>query len=585
MPAVVLIHGLFGWGEERPLCGLGPTYFPLQHLRKLWHHGPVVAVDVGIASSDHDRACEAFAQLLGLRVDYGEEHAEKCDHVRFGTIYESALLDHWDASNPVHLVGHSFGGNTAVLLFDLIAEDYFGLGTGPDWVLSVSCVCSPLRGCTLPSAIGLEMPYEPGTEKVLRRGSSKHMLAAFVHLVWKAQQRWPSVLRPLFNIRMDQWQEHNTARNVLSSEHALWNSMDNMLSEVTPRYRRDILRSRFGNLCKTYLIAVVAGPLEPLAPAALARTCAPYAGVATAVWFISLIGAWRFRHRARQTFRQVAAMDWAWRMLIMLVAWNLTSSCIAAFTLFAPQLKHHREAWGARLQLALEPFRPFLHGCLARPLLRLSAYALRRAQVVLPASSALVSSESGNNFLGDSDGVIDSISQQGLDAPAIGRITKLTCSSLTSVRSSGSARAVHESTLTRVSRTDTSSSQDDDEVAPEKLEMGKWRVIHVPGADHCLGTWLDPQHTPAMYASVFGLLEGSRIRTYTDSAAGDEEARREQPRRQATEDEAKRLAAEGEMIKAVEEEEARRKASEEDYEDARSDSLDFDLYAKVASGT
>lgn len=517
MPAVVLIHGLFGWGEERPLCGLGPTYFPLQHLRKLWQHGPVVAVDVGIASSDHDRACEAFAQLLGLRVDYGEEHAEKCDHVRFGTIYESALLDHWDASNPVHLVGHSFGGNTAVLLFDLIAEDYFGIGTGPDWVLSVTCVCSPLRGCSLPCAIGLETPEEPeAVDALLGHGSFRHVLAPFFQFIWKAQQRFPSVLRPMFNIRMDQWREHNNLRNVLSSENALWNSMDNMFSEVTPQYRRDILRSRFGSLSKTYLIAVVAGPLEPLAPAALARTCAPYAGVATAIWCISLMVAWRFRYRARQAFRQIAAMHWARRMLIMLAAWNVTSSGIAAFTLFAPQLKHHREAWGARLQLALEPFRPFLHGWLVRPLLRLSAHALRQAQVVLPASSALVHTESGNSLLGNSDVMIDSMSQPGFDAPAIGRITKLTCPSLTTIRSIGSTRSVHEGSSAHVSRTGSSSSQeDDDETAPEHLEMGKWRIIHAPGADHCLGTWLDPQHTPAMYASVFDLLEGSTMKPPT----------------------------------------------------------------------
>ncbi|GLD94752.1 hypothetical protein PINS_up024537 [Pythium insidiosum] len=32
-------------------------------------------VDVGVLSSDHDRACEAFYQLYGGRVDYGEEHS------------------------------------------------------------------------------------------------------------------------------------------------------------------------------------------------------------------------------------------------------------------------------------------------------------------------------------------------------------------------------------------------------------------------------------------------------------------------------------------------------------------------------
>ena len=64
--ALVLIHGLFGWGVERPLYGYGPSYFPLTELNELWS-GPVIALDVAGASSGHDRACEAFAQLTGRR--------------------------------------------------------------------------------------------------------------------------------------------------------------------------------------------------------------------------------------------------------------------------------------------------------------------------------------------------------------------------------------------------------------------------------------------------------------------------------------------------------------------------------------
>ena len=115
MPDLVLLHGLLGWAEEhRPLYGWMPDYFPLASIRRKWD-GHVLAVELGAASSDHDRACEAFAHLMGLRVDYGAEHAEKNGHARYGMDFRGrGLLKRWDASSPVHLVGHSFGGNTAV---------------------------------------------------------------------------------------------------------------------------------------------------------------------------------------------------------------------------------------------------------------------------------------------------------------------------------------------------------------------------------------------------------------------------------------------------------------------------------------
>ena len=35
-----------------------------------------------------------------------------------------ATVERWDATRPVHLVGHSFGGNTALVLVQLLADDY-----------------------------------------------------------------------------------------------------------------------------------------------------------------------------------------------------------------------------------------------------------------------------------------------------------------------------------------------------------------------------------------------------------------------------------------------------------------------------
>ena len=127
---IALIHGLFGWGEITPLWGAAPCYFPLDEMRKLRPNGKIVAVSVGAMSSIHDRACETFAQLYGMRTDYGARHAAECGHRRYGEDYTGrGLLQSWDADNPIHIVGHSFGGNTALTLISLLAQDVSALHT------------------------------------------------------------------------------------------------------------------------------------------------------------------------------------------------------------------------------------------------------------------------------------------------------------------------------------------------------------------------------------------------------------------------------------------------------------------------
>jgi hypothetical protein len=67
------LAGLFGYGKVRPLWNRWAPYWPERELRAL--NANVLIADVGMVSSDHDRACELFYQLYGGTVDYGEAHA------------------------------------------------------------------------------------------------------------------------------------------------------------------------------------------------------------------------------------------------------------------------------------------------------------------------------------------------------------------------------------------------------------------------------------------------------------------------------------------------------------------------------
>lgn len=478
--AIVLIHGLFGWGEERPLFGLGPTYFPLQHLRKLWRDGPVVAVDVGIADSDHNRACEAFAQILGLRVDYGENHEEQSP--RYGTIYESGLLDLWDAEHPVHLVGHSFGGNTAVTLFHMIAEDYWNVGSGPDWVSSVTCICSPLRGCSLPEA---------GSRRRISRPLPRPLLA-FGPALREIQRRLLTLSRPLVSIHMDQWQVHQERPSSPSS----LDFAESSRAESSPRSKCKALRRHFGHLSKTRLVAVLAGPLEPLAPTLLFQSLATVAAAAALGWLAGALLLWRKGQLLWEKLIELTSQGPLRRLAIAFLLWSAISPFIAAVTLRTPRLRRQRTAVGAWLQQMLEPSLPYLHGWLARPLLRICSCGVSpaKATALLPASD--INLGNGVRESVHADEVVDLISQHGLDAPSIGTVTVLEGAFISGADLRFWSGSPAPSPLERL-RADS-----------DELELGKWHVIHVPKADHCLGTWLDPHHTRGMYLKLFSLLEG-----------------------------------------------------------------------------
>ena len=121
----VFVHGLLGWGERDAINAVLP-YWGLTggHLLPFLRESGAqcCAASVGPLSSCWDRACELYAQLTGSTTDYGVAHSAKYDHARFGKTYDEPLIEGWSEDKKINLIGHSFGGATARLFLDILAE-------------------------------------------------------------------------------------------------------------------------------------------------------------------------------------------------------------------------------------------------------------------------------------------------------------------------------------------------------------------------------------------------------------------------------------------------------------------------------
>jgi triacylglycerol lipase len=160
---IVFVHGLFGWGGDeginRKLPYWGATTGNLMQF--LNDEGfECYSGSVGPISSAWDRACELYARLTGTQVDYGAVHSARVHHRRFGRTYKKPLFDGWDPEKKIHLIGHSFGGNTIRMLAYLLTygdaderegtdpKELSGLFTGgkEDWIQSIVTLCAPHNG-------------------------------------------------------------------------------------------------------------------------------------------------------------------------------------------------------------------------------------------------------------------------------------------------------------------------------------------------------------------------------------------------------------------------------------------------------
>jgi triacylglycerol lipase len=186
---VVLVPGFLGFGPDQ-FTETGFRYWGgfddiVGHLQAAGAHR-VLAASIAPVAVNWDRAAELYYQIKGGCVDYGSTHTQR--HGHRGAIqkpagkcwaadpahnpehYPPAFYPAWDASHPIHLIGHSQGGTTIRALIELLehgspdgdeggADLYAGGKVG--WVRSATTISAPHNGTTLRDAA---LDYGPLTQ-------------------------------------------------------------------------------------------------------------------------------------------------------------------------------------------------------------------------------------------------------------------------------------------------------------------------------------------------------------------------------------------------------------------------------------
>lgn len=263
--------GVFGFGRQRPLWGHWVPYWPERELQRV--NPNHLLVDVGGVSSDHDRACEVFYQLVGaalttasstpktqvavlLELEMPEIPIENgsflrvLGHDRYGEQFDTPLHPDWSEDNPVHLLGHSFGSTTAIELFQMLSADFFGVGSSHKWVASITCIAGPLTGSTLTHLIGME-----GVHVV--HGGPVHLLGivlgSWIKLYWK----FP-MLKNAADLHMDHWSRYSL-RDLLLANGPVNSSRDLVVHGTLPEHRIS-RNAELQHMDKLHLLSITTSP-------------------------------------------------------------------------------------------------------------------------------------------------------------------------------------------------------------------------------------------------------------------------------------------------------------------------------------
>lgn len=341
------------------------------------------------------------------------------------------------------------------------------------------------------------------TSPAVRKWSSMHVLSIFGCLLLRAQTKWP-VLKRVYDMRSDQWGiiSLNSARLLDGRSHPYWVSGDNLAAMATPSVNRRLTHRRLKALAKTHLVAVLAEPLEPLRPAEALRSALPYAAGSSASVFGILM--------LRRVYGSALARLWrrSRRRLSALVA--LLAAAVLARALGSLAL--HRRATlpvGEYSEAIFETLGPWIQSWFGRPAMRIVSHLVQNTSSSLQQSSdrlatCCTTSKNGN------DGLIDLGAQRWLDVPVYSRAARRRLGSplqpLQRCRSShggGPQMMAERGIANSFSHNNIHGGGEPDPSAP--LEPGKWHVMHIPDADHSLGTMMS-HRSIGMYESLFKVL-------------------------------------------------------------------------------
>lgn len=170
---IVLVHGFMGWGEDE-MGGYSYWGGKNNYVKMLEGKGHrVFEISVGPVSSNYERAVEMYYQLKGGQVDYGKKHSQKYKIIQkpIEKKYQGCYPE-WSKENPIHIIGHSMGGQTARMLDYLLSQEFFEDQEGlikeesellgislKGHIYSITAISTPHNGTTLTEIVTKTIPF------------------------------------------------------------------------------------------------------------------------------------------------------------------------------------------------------------------------------------------------------------------------------------------------------------------------------------------------------------------------------------------------------------------------------------------